>query len=660
MGLAAAPPTTDRRGNCCRCYVRRHVSLWSRLGLFVVLMVITGCHRRSTTTDADKSSDRSASETAKPSARADVDTALPNTSNPIDSELGRVASPLLARQRALDAASFSPLADGWTSEYVAEVAHQRLDLLAKGFAPTQTAADEIAREICDDQLLSTPLIPESLQTLVSNATLTSWYADTLPDTPELVGIKAFAAQLRQLYDEHRGQPLARFQIKVTGVRLNASGAETDAHWEWATFGAVGRISQHGTWRCRWNRVDNQLRLTSLVVVDYEHAHAASTEPWFVDCTPGVIDGPPELEDQLRSGLDHWTRHIERTHRMDVYSRHGLAVGDANGDGRDDIYLCQPGGLPNRLLIQLPDGRVESRGAESGVDWLDRTSSALFVDLDNDSDQDLVVATYAGVVCLANDGTGKFAQRALLPLVDNDPHSIAAADYDADGDVDIYVCVEFATAPDTTEHAAEFVYYDANDGGRNVLFRNDIRQSSKEWVFVNVTEEVGLDVDNRRHSLAASWEDFDNDGDVDLYVANDYGRNCLYENQAGHFANVADARGVVDHGSGMSVSWGDVNHDGRMDLYVGNMFSSAGNRVTEQAAFQSDGDPSLRAIYRRFAKGNSLFLNQASGPFQEVAASTHTEMARWAWSSLLVDVNNDGWDDALVANGYITADDTGDL
>jgi hypothetical protein len=170
----------------------------------------------------------------------------------------------------------------------------------------------------------------------------------------------------------------------------------------------------------------------------------------------------------------------------------------------------------------------------------------------------------------------------------------------------------------------------------------------------------MDQNNRRFSMACSWEDYDDDGDQDLYVANDYGRNNLYRNDGGRFIDVAAAAGVEDISAGMSVSWGDPNRDGRMDVYVSNMFSSAGNRIAYQRRFQSGADPKTRSYLQRHARGNSLFFNDGGTAFQDVSVPAGVTMGRWAWSSQFADVNHDGLEDILVANGFITQQDPGDL
>jgi hypothetical protein len=144
------------------------------------------------------------------------------------------------------------------------------------------------------------------------------------------------------------------------------------------------------------------------------------------------------------------------------------------------------------------------------------------------------------------------------------------------------------------------------------------------------------------------------------VANDFGRNCLYRNDGGRFTNVAAASGVEDIASGMSVSFADYDRDGHADIYVSNMFSSAGNRITYQRQYEHQFAAADISSIQRMTRGNSLFRGQPAGTFTDVSAASGAGMGRWAWGSLFADLNNDAWDDLVVLNGFITADDTGDL
>ena len=281
-----------------------------------------------------------------------------------------------------------------------------------------------------------------------------------------------------------------------------------------------------------------------------------------------------------------------------------------------------------------------------------------MDLDNDGDQDLAIATFGGLLLMENTGRGKFTLRAQLGSRRCDAQSLSAVDFDNDGDLDLFLCVY---RPDHLGRRGDFVFHNATTGGTNYLFRN----AGHDWQFEDVTETSGLGLEATRYSLAAAWEDYDQDGDQDLYIANDYGPNNLFRNDDGRFVDVTHDVGLADTGFGMSVSWGDVNRDGKMDLYIGNMFSSAGSRITRQSQFQQNTPAQQRALYQRMARGNSLFMQQPGGQqpgglFRDVSAQAGVQMGRWAWSSVFADVNNDGWEDLLVANGYITAEDTGDL
>jgi hypothetical protein len=191
----------------------------------------------------------------------------------------------------------------------------------------------------------------------------------------------------------------------------------------------------------------------------------------------------------------------------------------------------------------------------------------------------------------------------------------------------------------------------------------------------VTNEVGLDSNNQRFTLATGFEDIDNDGDQDLYVANDYGKNNLYRNDvdaAGQrrFVDIAGPANAEDTNSGMSVAWADYDRDGWMDLYVSNMFSYAGNRIMYQQKFKPETSEEVLAQFRRFAKGNTLLRNLGLGDQSEEGSSVQkfddrslqaaVNRGRWAWASRFMDINNDGWEDLVVANGFITTEDTGDL
>jgi hypothetical protein len=270
---------------------------------------------------------------------------------------------------------------------------------------------------------------------------------------------------------------------------------------------------------------------------------------------------------------------------------------------------------------------------------------------------------------------RFAIRLVLSTPE-DTMSLAAADIDLDGDLDLYVTSY--KADDLTEDAGvvsidasgDFVYHDANNAAGNILFRNDTTgerrtPSDSTWRFVDATRELGLDTNNRRYSFAASFEDFDRDGDPDLYVANDFGRNTLYRNDASangsrHFVDIAPGTEAEDSASGMAVSWGDYDRDGRMDVHVANMFSAAGRRITDQARFQPNATSEARARLARFARGDTLLRQTDDGEFADVSLEAGIEMGRWAWGSVFADFDSDGWEDLLVGNGYVTTEDTGDL
>ena len=407
---------------------------------------------------------------------------------------------------------------------------------------------------------------------------------------------------------------------------------------------------------------NEKEDITLLSVKGDFSASLSSLGKFTDVTESTLGEDPEFKDQFYRGQDYWTSRIEMLTGIDVGGWQGVSVVDVNGDGLDDFYIAQPGGLPNRLYIRNSKGGFEDWSKKSSVNFLDSSHANLFFDIDNDGDQDLVSGVYEGIVIMENVGNGNFSKRASLLLPSAVPYSIVAADYDKDGDLDFYVCCYNRRMGSKEHHlfARPVPYHDANNGGQNVLFRND-----ENWSFKNVTLLEGLDQNNRKFSYAASWEDYDNDGDMDLYVANDFGRNNLYQNDSDknggyRFKDVSEDVGVVDVGPGMSVSWGDYDNDGFPDLYVANMFSSAGHRITSQDRFHKSADKDTREQYIRHARGNSLYRNLGNGYFEDRSVLSGISVGRWAWASRFEDIDGDGFQDVYVANGFITQEDTGDL
>ena len=107
---------------------------------------------------------------------------------------------------------------------------------------------------------------------------------------------------------------------------------------------------------------------------------------------------------------------------------------------------------------------------------------------------------------------------------------------------------------------------------------------------------------------------------------------------------------------MSAAFLDYDNDGRLDIYAGNMWTAAGQRITAAPGFKPDAPPEIRAIYRRHARGNSLFRNRGDGTFEDVTLEARAEFGRWAWSSDAFDFDNDGWEDLYVVNGMFTRDE----
>jgi len=412
-----------------------------------------------------------------------------------------------------------------------------------------------------------------------------------------------------------------------------------------------REERIGSWLTRWSRDESGLwRVLRWSAMGETVARASG--PIFVDITSHVLGQTDSYKKQLLKGADYWRTVLDGAVGVDVYGNNGLAVGDFDNDGFDDMYVCQPAGLPNRLYRNRGDGTFEDVTEASGVGVLDFTACALFADFENRGIQDLLVICATGPLLFVNDGKGNFSLKRDAFHFSRPPQGAfthaAVADYDRDGRLDVYFCL-YSYYQGLDQYRYPVPYFDARNGPPNYLFHNE-----GNGVFQDRTETSGLNAENDRYSFACSWGDCDADGWPDLYVVNDFGRNNLYHNKGGGtFAAISGEAQVDEAGAGMSACWLDFDNDGRQDIYAAGMWVAAGMRVFGNSHFHEGEPEKIRALYRRHMAGNSLYRNQGNGKFQNVGAKAGVETGRWSWSTDAWDFDHDGYPDLYVANGYIS-------
>ncbi len=419
-----------------------------------------------------------------------------------------------------------------------------------------------------------------------------------------------------------------------------------------------REERVGSWETEWMRgVAGEWKVSKWKA----NAETLATlrGPGFIDVTVAAIGETESFKAQMMRGVDHWRTVVDGACGIDVYSNNGVAAGDFDNDGFDDIYVSQPAGLPNRLYRNRGDGSFEDVTDKAGVGVLDNTACALFADFRNKGVQDLLVVCGSGPILFLNQGDGTFVMKRDAFKFAHPPQGTfthaALADYDRDGLLDIYFCTyQYYLGLDQYHYPVP--YYDARNGPPNCLLHNQ-----GDGVFIERTEEAGLNAQNDRYSFACAWGDADSNGLPDLCVANDFGTTQLYRNNGdGTFKIASSEAHVEDVGAGMGACWADVNNDGHQDIYITSMWEAAGQRVSEQPHFHPAASQKIRQQYQRHARGNALYRNEGNGTFKNVGHDAGVEMGRWSWSADFWDFDHDGHQDLYVTNGYITAESRNDL
>ena len=202
---------------------------------------------------------------------------------------------------------------------------------------------------------------------------------------------------------------AEFEIvRIKEIAGSASTFDIDIRYDLVgTRKDAGREQRVGHWLTRWSRSEAQ-GWRALRWQATEETLTRAREPVFIDITAQALGQTASYKNQMLRGVDHWRTVLDGASGIDVYGNNGLAAGDIDNDGFDDLYVCQPAGFPNRLYHNRGDGSFEDVTEASGVGVLDDTACALFADFENKGVQDLLVVCGGGPLLFLNQGKGKFS------------------------------------------------------------------------------------------------------------------------------------------------------------------------------------------------------------------------------------------------------------
>lgn len=391
---------------------------------------------------------------------------------------------------------------------------------------------------------------------------------------------------------------------------------------------------------------------------------------------------------------HFTNQIAEIRALtnrNLLSGSGVALGDVDGDGLCDIYFCALDN-DNALYRNVGNWKFEDITARAKVACPNQDSTgAVFADVDGDGDLDLLVTGLGnGVRLFANDGKGQFAERTSEAGLQSKTGSMsmALADIEGDGDLDLYVVnyrpttikdvptaqfrVEYiggkptitqlngipTTRPDLTNR---FVLSPSGEvlemGEADHLYINDGAGKFRREPFTSgrFLDEDGkpLTAPPMDWGLAAIFYDFSGDGAPDLYVCNDlFPPDRIWINDGrGKFRAIAATAIRSTSTFSMGVDFADINRDGYADFFVTDMRSREHTQQQVQVGEMTSMVTPPGFIELRQQKGqNTLQLNRGDGTFAEISWYAGVEGSEWSWGPIFLDVDLDSWEDLLISNG----------
>ena len=395
------------------------------------------------------------------------------------------------------------------------------------------------------------------------------------------------------------------------------------------FFGLGNIQQIDSVIIRWpgnkKQILQNVKPNQLLTADIRNANI--TDVWNIP----IIANAMFTDITASAGIDHTAYEMDfidfnyerlLPHKLSQYGP-GLAAGDVDGNGLDDIFIGGTGDFPGKFFMQQPDGKF----IKQNLPFVKRNDARnpenlglLLFDADADGDLDLYCANGSNEFApntksyqdwlFANDGKGNFVQdTTALPINYSSKSCVKAADFDNDGDRDLFIGGR--VIPGKYPHPVS-----------SFIYRNDSKPGQLK--FTDVTTELAKGLQNIGLTCDAVWTDFDNDGWIDLITVGEWMPIHFFKNKNGKFENISAASGINDEkGWWNSITAADFDNDGDIDYVAGNL--------GENSFYRASHEYPVKVYVKDFDKNGrddaipTVFLKDQSGNMKEYTAQNRDDV-----------------------------------